>query len=118
MRRDLLRRIQRLEAGFRSNEPWPSLVVVVRSIESEQRNQLTAGERIVQDWFRNDNHLVLARERVTTEADDMGRRCGANSYLAEVIRELHNTCEYKERSCSICQGLDCIGDRGGVAGQQ
>jgi hypothetical protein len=89
----------------RSSDSWPPLVVVVYHMEAERRKQLAAGERIVQDWFRNDHQFVLARERITSQADDFGRRCAVNGYLEDVVRELHQQCVYRDRGCKLCAGL-------------
>ena len=106
MRRDLVRRMVQLEERYRSTEEWPAFVVVCNGIEPERRNRLAANERIVQDWFRNDNQFVLARERITSEAGDEGRRCARNGCLEDLVRELHSACEYRDQGCcKFCAGL-------------
>lgn len=74
MRRDLLRRITRLETSS-GHVRLPKFVLVTNSIAREQRESIAAGERIVIDWVNDVDGFVNARERITTDPADEGRRC-------------------------------------------
>jgi hypothetical protein len=61
---------------------------------------------MVQDWFRDCGSMVWARERVTTDSADEGRRCPADGYLLDVLEAFHHGCPWRERTgvCQMCKG--------------
>jgi len=71
MRRDLKRRIERLERET-GNQSVPWLVITTRRIE---QTTLGPGERVVEDWLSADNGLLVTEARITTDPSDSGRRC-------------------------------------------
>jgi hypothetical protein len=88
MRGSLQTRIDRLEARCAASKlPRSPLVMLV---EREQEGELAPGERVVEDWFRDCGPIVWARERVTTETEDQGRRCTAGGYLLDVLENSHD----------------------------
>lgn len=112
MRKDILRRLKRLEQRI-GPEEWPLYVVILASdpeeadpIGAKEPASLGPDERIVVDWIRNDEPYVLARERITSDPSDMGRRCARNGCLEDVVREFHEKCSYRHRgTCRVCSGL-------------
>jgi hypothetical protein len=89
MRRDLLRRLAKLEERDRPQAlPLLRTVSITDCIEERQRKALAAGERIVLDWYSDVNFEVLARERITTDPGDEGRRCEASPPLPPRYTEL------------------------------
>jgi hypothetical protein len=75
MRSDLVRRIRRLEARTAQHR-WPvKLVFLCGKIDAEQRAALGPGERVARDWCACGN-MLWARDRITTDPDDAGQRCG------------------------------------------
>jgi hypothetical protein len=103
---NLLRRVQRLEGGC-AEKRWPVMVWMMAHVESSRRQTLGIHERIVADWYRDFNGIVWARERVTTDAEDVGLRCEPGGFLPGVIQELHANCEFRDRGpCTICARLD------------
>ena len=104
MRRSLLKRIDRLEALYAA----PKLICspIVMLVDGELQTTLAPDERVVEDWFRDCGAIVWARQRVTTEADDRGRRCAPGGYLLDVLEAFHNVCPWREKTgvCQMCQG--------------
>ena len=89
MRRDLLRRLAKLEERD-GPEALPLLrtVWITDCIEEPRRKGLAAGERIVLDWYSDVNFEVLARERITTHPGDEGSRCEPSPPLPRRHTEL------------------------------
>jgi hypothetical protein len=110
MSRNLIRRIDRLERLWSAPERARSPLVLL--VESEHDTILAPGERIVQDWFRHCGSMVWARERVTTETADEGRRCPPGGYLLDLLETFHQGCPWRECTgvCQMCQGTP-VGDR-------
>ncbi len=50
------------------------------SVTNEQRAELARGERVVRDWCACGG-LLYARDRITTDPDDRGQRCGNRDEL-------------------------------------
>jgi hypothetical protein len=74
LRRTLTGRIARLEQRMGKIES-PKFIIVCDPVEAERRARLAPGERIVTDWYSDVDGFVLARERLTTDYADQGRRC-------------------------------------------
>ena len=87
MSRSLIRRIDKLERLWSAPERARSPLVLC--VQSEHEGALAPGERRVQDWFRDCGSMVWARERVTTEKADEGRRCPRGGYLLDVLEAFH-----------------------------
>jgi hypothetical protein len=105
MQRKLILRIELLEARMipKPVDPW---VFVSCPITEERRRNLEPGEKVVLDYFRHSGGLLIyAAERVTTDAKDYGRRCEPGGFLEDVIRELHEECDFRERDgcCKTCE---------------
>jgi hypothetical protein len=100
MTRSLLRRFDKLEALYAR----PTLVrsPLVMLVGHEQEPALAPGERVVADWFRDCGSIVWARERVTTETEDVSRRCPPGGYLLDMLEEFHNQCPWRTRT-GVCQ---------------
>jgi|SRR5450631_394039 hypothetical protein len=75
MRSDLLRRIRRLEANEPLHRGPVNLYYTCGTIDDEQRAALAPGERVVKDWCTCQS-MFFVRERITTDPDDVGQRCG------------------------------------------
>ena len=89
MRRDLLRRLAKLEERDGPQAlPLLRTVWITDCIEEPRRTALAPGERIVLDWYSDVNFEVLARERITTDLCDEGRRCEPSSPLPRRYTEL------------------------------
>jgi hypothetical protein len=73
MSRNLIRRIDKLEKLW--SAPERARLPLVLCVPSEHDGALAPGGRRVQDWFRDGGSMVWARERVTTETAEEGRRC-------------------------------------------
>jgi len=83
------------------------MVWMMDAVDEGVRAAMGPGERIVVDWYRDLYGVVWARERITTDPTDQGQRCERGGYLLNVIRELHETCELRERGgCGTCLGLN------------
>jgi hypothetical protein len=104
MGRNLIKRIDRLERLWSAPEAARSPLVLC--IEREHQTELASGERMVQDWFRDGGSMVWARERVTRDQADEGRRCPRGGYLLDVLEAFHAGCPWRERTgvCQMCQG--------------
>lgn len=74
MKRDLLRRMTRLETRFGALDA-PKFILLMDGNAQEPCKSLAPGERIVIDWYSDVDGFVLARERITTDPADDGRRC-------------------------------------------
>jgi hypothetical protein len=74
MRRDLERRLARLEQGQGAGHILRT-IRVTDYIDEARRKALAPGERIVLDWYSDVDFGVLARERITTDPVDEGHRC-------------------------------------------
>jgi hypothetical protein len=82
MRRELLRRLAKLEERYRPPAlPLLRTVWITDCIAPSRRQALAPGERIVLDWESEVNFEVSARERITTDPCDEGRRCEPSSTL-------------------------------------
>jgi hypothetical protein len=73
LRRTLAGRIARLEQRFGRVE-LRKFIVMCGSIGAERRVRLAPGERVVTDYYSDVDGFVLARERITTDPADEGRR--------------------------------------------
>jgi hypothetical protein len=104
MSRNLIRRIDKLERLWSAPERARSPLVLC--IGREHQTVLAPGERIVVDWFRDCSSTVWARERVTRDKADEGRRCARGGYLLDVLEAFHEDCPWRERTgvCQMCQG--------------
>ena len=108
MTRSFKRRIGRLEAFVRPPKPprSPLVMLVEPEPEPEPERELAPGERVIEDWFRESGPLIWARERVTTSAEEGGRRCPPGGYLPDVLESFHKRCPYRQTigACRMCQG--------------
>jgi hypothetical protein len=104
MTRSLVKRVQRLEALDAAPKRIDAPFVML--LEGEQERTLAPGEHVVEDWFRDCGPIVWARERVTSETDDRGRRCPPGGYLLDVLEVFHEACPWREKTgvCQMCQG--------------
>jgi hypothetical protein len=104
MRRDLVRRLARLEESCAQTQVSPVPLVLLLGAECER--PLGPGEYIVMDWFRDSGSILFARERTTADCADAGRRCQPGGHLGDVVEELHADCEWRRTigSCPICRG--------------
>jgi hypothetical protein len=100
----LMRRIEKLEARCADAPLARVLVAVV--MDSVPDRPLAPGEHVAEDWYRESGGLYLARERITSEAADRGRRCPPGGFLLDVVAELHAHCCWREvtGACPTCQG--------------
>jgi hypothetical protein len=107
MTKDLIRRLKRLESRFEEVNCREVLVWITHRVEDARREALADNERIVCDLYREVGQWGSARERIATDPADEGRECPPGGYLEDVIRELHENCEYRDRgSCRDCRGLE------------
>jgi hypothetical protein len=104
MTRSLIQRIGKLEALYATPKRVRSPLVML--VEREPEHELGPGERLVEDWFRDLGSMVWARARVTTETEDIGRRCPPGGYLLDVLEDFHKHCPWRRRTgvCQMCQG--------------
>lgn len=104
MTRSLMKRIGKLEALYVTPKLVRSPLVML--VDSEQKHELAPGERVVEDWFRDCGSIVWARERVTTQTEDVGRRCPAGGYFPDLLEEFHEHCPWRNTTglCRMCQG--------------
>jgi hypothetical protein len=104
MTRNLISRIGKLEALYAPPKLVRSPLVML--VEREQEGELARGERVVEDWFRDCGPIVWARERVTTETEDGGRRCPPGGYLLDVLETFHEHCPWRSSTgvCQMCEG--------------
>jgi hypothetical protein len=100
----LMRRIGKLEALYAAPKAARSPLVIL--VEREQEGELAPGERAVEDWFRDSGSIVWARERVTTETEDVGRRCPPGGYLLDPLEDFHEHCPWRKTTgvCQMCHG--------------
>jgi hypothetical protein len=107
MRKDLMRRLKRLESRLEEVNCRVVLVWITHRVENARREALADNERIVRDLYREVRQCGSARERITTDPTDEGRECAPGGYLEDVIRELHENCEYRDRGgCQDCHRLE------------
>jgi|HubBroStandDraft_6_1064221.scaffolds.fasta_scaffold160113_3 hypothetical protein len=107
MRKDLMRRLRRLESRFQEMNRRVVLVWITHRVEAARREALADNERIVCDLYREIGQCGSARERITTDPADEGRECPPRGCLEDVIRELHENCEGRDRGgCRDCHGLE------------
>ena len=87
MRKDLVRRLERLEKLF---EPVPRVqwIWVTHPIDPAREATLADNERIVCDVYAWDCGSAYGRHRITTDPADEGRSCPEGSFLEDVVREL------------------------------
>jgi hypothetical protein len=104
MRRSLIRRMEKLEA--RCAEAHLARVPVAVLMDSVPDRPLAPGEHVAEDWYRESGGLYLARERITSDAADTGRRCQPGGFLLDVVAELHANCCWREipGACPTCRG--------------
>jgi hypothetical protein len=103
MRQNLIRRLEKLEGQRQPCEIGARWV----SRDPDDRTGLAENERIVYDVYRQEGLWCSTRERITTDPNDEGRRCPPGGYLEDVIRELHEECEWRDKGCcEICSGLE------------
>jgi hypothetical protein len=104
MTRSLTQRIGKLEALYAAPKQIRSPLVMLAERVPERAH--APGERVVEDWFRDRGSMVWARERVTTETEDSGRRCPPGGYLLDVLEDFHHDCPWRTRTgvCQMCQG--------------
>jgi hypothetical protein len=104
MTHSLIRRIGNLENLYTAAKLVRSPLVML--VEREQEGELARGERVVEDWFRDCGPIVWARERVTTETEDGGRRCPPGGYLLDVLETFHEHCPWRSSTgvCQMCEG--------------
>jgi hypothetical protein len=70
MGRDLKRRVERLEQAIgKMSLPWLHVMLTGDGPEAGP------GDRVVDDWLIADNGLLVTQERVTTDPNDLGKRC-------------------------------------------
>jgi hypothetical protein len=103
MTRGLTKRISKLEAAYTTPKLVRSPLVML--VGREQEGALAPGERVVEDWFRDCGSIVWARERVMTDAEDVGRRCPPGGYLLDVLEDFHDHCPWRTRTgaCQMCE---------------
>jgi hypothetical protein len=106
----LLSRLVQLESRM-AERVCPSYFIVTQEIPQNRQCSLGDGERIVLDCYRHKGFLVEARQRVTTDPTDHGRRCDPDSYLADVLEEIHSNCCYRDKPgfCNSCFGTPLAG---------
>jgi hypothetical protein len=99
----LIKRISKLEAAYTTPKLVRSPLVML--VGREQEGALAPGERVVEDWFRDCGSIVRARERVMTDAEDVGRRCPPGGYLLDVLEDFHDHCPWRTRTgaCQMCE---------------
>ena len=104
MTRSLIKRIGKLEALHATSKLVRSPLLML--VERNQEGELAPDERFVEDWFRDCGSIVWACERVTTETEDVGRRCPPGGYLLDVLEHFHEHCPWRQRTgvCQMCQG--------------
>ena len=106
MSSSLARRLRRLEVRVPEEATWPMWVWILVNVREQEQITVGPGERLVEDWYRDDNGVVSARLRVTADPQDEGRRCEPNGYLADVIRELHSACVHRAEGRGVC--MKCV----------
>src|SRR5712671_54510 len=94
MRKDLLRRLEKLEAKLPEFE---IVDVVWVSASPEMKRTLNSDERIVEDWYvKGDDDICEIRQRITADPsdhgrnyrrDDMGHESEANDLQREIMEE-------------------------------
>jgi hypothetical protein len=106
MKREICRRLEYLEALLAPPAPAMALIFIANPLPPGAGENLAPGERVVLDYYRHEGLLIEARERITADETDGGRRCEPESHLEDVIRELHSDCYYRSRggSCRTCHG--------------
>ena len=104
MTHSLSKRIGNLENLYTAAKLVRSPLVML--VERNQEGELAPDERVVQDWFRDCGSIVWACERVTTETEDVGRRCPPGGYLLDVLEHFHEHCPWRKRTgvCQMCLG--------------
>ena len=70
MRKDLLRRLEKLEE--RRSSPEVMGVFWMKYVDRERRNTLAPNERIVEDWYLYEYGIQWVGERITTDPCDQG----------------------------------------------
>jgi hypothetical protein len=110
MTKTLSQRLDWLEIRLQGTKHWPVMIWMMEPIERSRRKALAPNEHIVEDWYRDFHDIVWARQRIATDPADGGQRCEPGGYLEAVIRELHQTCEFRETGgCMNCVKLDLTG---------
>jgi hypothetical protein len=110
LRRDLARRLARLEACIGRGNRGPVKLCYVDPIDEARREALAANERIVEDWYDDRDGVLWTRERITTDPNDEGQRCPPGGCLEEIMRELHPGWE-SDNECASSRRLDQLSNR-------
>ena len=99
--RGFSRRLGRLEAATPQARPRAPVVFVAQYVE----RALEPGEHIALDWIRNSAGIVWARERISEDPLDQGRRCEPGTYIKDALDEVHRRCEYRglPGGCALCR---------------
>ena len=79
MKRELLRRLEKVEAAV-VPQPLPLMVVTGRHVEA-----LEPGQRMVDDWLGRDGFIIYAVPRMTSDLSDHGRYCRRVSFVPDEI---------------------------------
>jgi hypothetical protein len=104
-RATLLARLIQLEARI-APRICPNYIYISEQLPEERVKNLAPGERIVLDSYRHRGMLIDARNRITSDPTDHGRRCKPGEYLLDIVEEIHSTCCYREKPgyCNSCIG--------------
>jgi hypothetical protein len=78
-------------------DPEPGSILCVSWVPARGRNSLTSGERIVRDWSRRGSASFCARERITKDPADTGRRLELRSDLAARIQDTEDDFERESK---------------------
>jgi hypothetical protein len=103
IRTTVLARLIQLEARM-APLVCPNYIFISEALPDDRVQNLAAGERIVLDYYRHRGRLIDARERITSDSKDHGRRCEPKGYLCDIIEEIHANCCYQSKTgyCNIC----------------
>jgi L-ascorbate metabolism protein UlaG (beta-lactamase superfamily) len=105
IRTKLLTRLAQLEVKL-APQICPNYIYIAEELPDERVYNLAPGERIVFDGYRHRGLLIDARNRITTDPKDLGRRCEPGGYLLDIVEEIHSGCCYRDQPgyCNTCIG--------------
>lgn len=103
----LAKRVLALEGRMLSSPEPPRYVWLTCPLPEEAKANLSADQRVVLDVYRDCNGMGYARERITHDPDDQGRAAEPGGYLEDVVREIHETCRFRDQPewCALCEGI-------------